>query len=69
MYTPAVAAPLYEAISYESPVQGALALMSTEAQASPYINPPATPPLYEFNVLSADEVEEVSRAFTEATQQ
>jgi spermidine/putrescine transport system substrate-binding protein len=69
VYTPEVAAGLYEAISYESPVQGALALMSAEAQASPYINPPATPPLYEFNVLSADEVEEVSRAFTEATQQ
>ena len=69
VYTPEVAAPLYEAISYESPVQGALALMSAEAQASPFINPPANPPLYEFNVLSAEEVEEVSRAFTEATQQ
>ena len=69
VYTPEVAAGLYEAISYESPVKGALALMTPEAQASPYINPPATPPLYEFNVLSADEIEEVSRAFTEATQQ
>ena len=69
VYTPEVAAPLYEAISYEPPVQGAVALMSPEAQASPFINPPATPPLYEFNVLSADDIEEVSRAFTAATEQ
>jgi spermidine/putrescine transport system substrate-binding protein len=69
VYTPEVAASLYEAISYEPPVQGAVALMSAEAQASPFINPPGTPPLYEFNVLSADQVEEVSRAFTAATEQ
>ncbi len=69
VYTPDVAAPLYEAINYEPPVQGAVALMSAEAQASPFINPPATPPLYEFNVLSPDDIEEVSRAFTAATEQ
>ena len=69
VYTPDIAAPLYEAISYEPPVQGAVALMSPEAQASPFINPPGNPPLYEFNVLSADDIEEVSRAFTAATQQ
>jgi spermidine/putrescine transport system substrate-binding protein len=69
VYTPSVAAPLYEAINYEPPVQGAVALMSAEAQASPFINPPATPPLFEFNVLSPDDIEEVSRAFTAATEQ
>lgn len=69
VYTPEVAAGLYEAISYQSPVKGAVELMSAEAQASPFINPPATPPLYEFNVLSADDIEEVSRAFTAATEQ
>ncbi|NCY16363.1 MAG: spermidine/putrescine ABC transporter substrate-binding protein [Actinobacteria bacterium] len=69
VYTPAVAAPLYEAINYTSPVQGATALMTPEAQASPFINPPATPPLYDFNVLSPDDIEEVSRAFTAATEQ
>lgn len=69
VYTPSVAAPLYEAINYTSPVQGATALMTPEAQASPFINPPATPPLYDFNVLSPDDIEEVSRAFTAATEQ
>ena len=69
VYTPAVAAPLYEAINYTSPVQGAVALMTPEAQASPFINPPAVPPLYDFNVLSPDDIEEVSRAYTAATEQ
>ena len=43
--------------------------MTPEAQASPFINPPAVPPLYDFNVLSPDDIEEVSRAYTAATEQ
>jgi spermidine/putrescine transport system substrate-binding protein len=69
VYDPAVAGPLYEAINYTSPVQGAEQYMSATAKSSPFIVPPATPPLYEFVVLNPDDAEEVARAFTAATEQ
>jgi len=69
VYDPAVAGPLYEAINYMSPVQGAENYMSAAAKTSPFINPPASPPLYDFAVLNPDDAEELTRAFTEATQQ
>ena len=69
LYQPSVAGPFYEAISYIPPVKGAEAEMSPEGQESPFIVPPATPPLYEFEILTPEATEEVSRAFTAATQQ
>jgi spermidine/putrescine transport system substrate-binding protein len=68
LYDPAVSAGLFEAINYVSPVTGALEKMTPEAQESSFIQPPATPPLYEFMELTPDEDEELSTAFTEATQ-
>jgi spermidine/putrescine transport system substrate-binding protein len=69
LYQASVAGPFYEAISYIPPVKGAEAEMSPEAQQSPFIVPPPTPPLYEFEILTPEQTEEVSRAFTAATQQ
>jgi len=69
IYDPAVAGPLYESISYIPPVTGATQYMTATAQASPFIVPPATPPLFEFDVVSADVAEEISRAFVAATEQ
>lgn len=68
LYEPSVSAALFEAINYVSPVQGATELMTADAQASPFINPPATPPLYEFMTLTPDQDEELSTSFAEATQ-
>jgi len=69
VYTPSVAGPLYESIAYVPPVQGAIDYMTAEGKASPYVNPPATPPLYEFKVLTPDQAEVISRAYTAATEQ
>jgi spermidine/putrescine transport system substrate-binding protein len=69
VYDPAVAGPLYESILYIPPVTGAETYMTAAAQASPFIVPPATPPLYEFDVISPDVAEEVERAFVAATEQ
>ena len=69
VYDPAVAGPLYESIQYIPPVTGAEKYMTAAAQASPFIVPPATPPLYEFDVISPDVAEEVERAFVAATEQ
>ena len=69
VYDPAVAGPLYESILYVPPVTGATQYMTATAQASPFIVPPATPPLYEFDVVSADVAEEISRAVVAATEQ
>lgn len=69
IYDPAVAGPLYESIQYIPPVTGATQYMSAAAKTSPFIVPPATPPLYEFDVISADVAEQVSRAFVAATEQ
>jgi spermidine/putrescine transport system substrate-binding protein len=69
VYDPAVAGPLYESILYIPPVTGAETYMTAAAQASPFIVPPATPPLYEFDVISPEVAEEVERAFVAATEQ
>jgi spermidine/putrescine transport system substrate-binding protein len=69
VYDPSVAGPLYEAINYVSPVKGAIDYMSAEAKQSIYINPAADSKLYEFRILPPAEDEELSRAFTAATEQ
>jgi spermidine/putrescine transport system substrate-binding protein len=69
MYNPKIAGPLYESIQYIPPVQGATDYMSATARSSAFINPPATPPLYEFDVISAEDAEKVSEAFVKATEQ
>jgi spermidine/putrescine transport system substrate-binding protein len=69
VYDPAIAGPLYESIQYIPPVTGATQYMTAKAQVSPFIVPPATPPLYEFDVISPEATEEVSRAFVAATEQ
>jgi len=69
VYQPQVAGPLYETIAYIPPVKGATDYMDPSEAEKPFVEPPATPPLYEFPVLSAADTEELSRAFVEATQQ
>jgi len=69
VYDPAVAGPLYESIMYIPPVTGAENYMTAAAKSSPFIVPPATPPLYEFDVISPEVAEEVKRAFVAATEQ
>jgi spermidine/putrescine transport system substrate-binding protein len=69
VYDPAVAGPLYEAITYRAPVQGALEKMSAEAQKNPLINPGAGVKLHEFRVLTPEEDEALTKAFSLATQQ
>jgi spermidine/putrescine transport system substrate-binding protein len=69
VYDPAIAGPLYESIMYIPPVEGATQYMTSAAKTSPFIVPPATPPLYEFDVISPDATEQVSRAFVAATEQ
>lgn len=68
LYDPAVSGPLFEKITYVSPVTGAAASMSAEAQANPFINPPANARLYEFRSFSPAEEEELEGLFAEATQ-
>jgi spermidine/putrescine transport system substrate-binding protein len=69
LYDPAVSAPLFEAISYVSPVKGATEQMSAEAQDNPFLVPPDSPPLYDFMTLTPEEDEELQTLFAEATQQ
>ena len=52
-----------------SPVKGAIDYMSADAKQSLYINPAEDSKLYEFRILPPAENEELSRAFTAATQQ
>ncbi len=68
LYDPAVSGPLFEKITYVSPVNGATAAMSPEAQANPFINPPAGSKLYEFRAFTPTEEEELEGLFAEATQ-
>jgi spermidine/putrescine transport system substrate-binding protein len=69
VYQPQVAGPLYETIAYIPPVKGATDHMDPSPAEKPFVEPPATPPLYEFPVLSAADTEQLSRAFVTATQQ
>jgi spermidine/putrescine transport system substrate-binding protein len=68
VYDPAVSGPLFEFISYVSPVDGAVEEMSQAAQDDPLINPPADAKLYEFRTLSQDEADDLENAFAQATQ-
>ena len=69
IYDPKVAGPLYEAITYVSPVKGAADFMSDAAKANVFINPPASTKLYEFRPLETAEATEIEEAFAAATQQ
>jgi len=69
VYQPEIAGPLYESINYVSPVKGAIDFMTADAKTNIYINPAEDSKLYEFRILPAAEDEELSRAFTAATQQ
>jgi spermidine/putrescine-binding protein len=69
LYDPAATGPLFEAISYTSPVKGAADHMSAKAASNPLINPPADAKIHDFRDLSEDEAEELETAFAKATQQ
>jgi spermidine/putrescine-binding protein len=69
LYDPTVSGPLFEAISYSSPVKGAGKSMSTEAAGNDLINPPADANLHEFRQLTDEENVTLETAFAEATQQ
>jgi spermidine/putrescine transport system substrate-binding protein len=66
LYDPKVSGPLFEAISYVSPVKGAGDNMSAEAAKNPVINPPATTKLYEFASFTAAEFEPLDIAWADA---
>jgi spermidine/putrescine transport system substrate-binding protein len=69
IYDPKNAGPLYEAISYGSPVKGASDSMSDAAKTSPLINPPADAKLVQWRELTDDEERQVNDAFAAATKQ
>ena len=69
VYDPKVAGPLYESINYVSPVTGAVDYMTADGKASPFVNPSVDSKFYEFRILTADEDQQLSTAFTAATQQ
>jgi spermidine/putrescine transport system substrate-binding protein len=69
VYDPAVSGALFEKISYTSPVVGAGAAMSPEAQKNPVINPPADADIHDFRDLTEAESFELEKAFVAATQQ
>ena len=69
LYDPTVSGPLFEAISYTSPVKNAGASMSADARKNPLINPPASADIHEFRDLTEAEANELETAFAAATQQ
>ena len=69
IYDPAVSGPLFEAISYVSPVKGAVDNMTAAGQKNPMINPPANADIHAFRDLSEDEAKQIEAAFVAATQQ
>ena len=69
LYDPKVSGPLFEAISYVSPVKGAGESMSDKGKTSPLVNPPASADIHEFRSLTEDEAAKVEEAFAAATQQ
>lgn len=69
LYDPKVSGPLFEAISYASPVKGAGDSMSDKGKNSPLVNPSATADIHEFRSLTEDEATKVEEAFAAATQQ
>jgi spermidine/putrescine transport system substrate-binding protein len=69
LYDPTVSGPLFEAISYSSPVKDAGKSMSAEAADNELINPAADANLHEFRQLTDEENVTLETAFAEATQQ
>ncbi len=68
LYDPAVSGPLFEAISYVSPVEGATNHMSDEAKKNPLINPSASSKIVDFRILTETEADDLENAFAKATQ-
>ena len=68
LYDPKNSGPLFEAISYVSPVKGAADYMTDAGKDSIFINPPVGAKLYEFPPVSDADYEELSALFLEATQ-
>ncbi len=68
LYDPEVSGPLFETISYVSPVTGAADFMSDDAKKNPLINPPASAKIVEFRQLTPTESEDLENAFVQATQ-
>ena len=66
IYDPKVSGPLFEAISYVSPVKGAGESMSADAGSNPVINPGPEITLHEFNAFSSAEFEKLDIAWAEA---
>ncbi len=69
LYDPTVSGPLFEAISYSSPVKDAGKSMSAEAASNVLINPAADANLHEFRQLTDKENVTLETAFAQATQQ
>jgi spermidine/putrescine transport system substrate-binding protein len=69
LYDPKVSGPLFEAISYASPVKGAGDSMTDKGKNSPLVNPDAKADIHEFRTLTEDEAAKVEEAFAAATQQ
>jgi spermidine/putrescine transport system substrate-binding protein len=68
LYDPKNSGPLFEAISYVSPVKGAADYMTDAGKDSIFINPPVGAKLYEFPPVTDAVYEELSALFLEATQ-
>jgi spermidine/putrescine transport system substrate-binding protein len=69
LYDPKVSGPLFEAISYGSPVKGAGDFMTEAGKGSSLVNPAADAPIYEWRDLTDAEQTQVDDAFVAATQQ
>jgi spermidine/putrescine transport system substrate-binding protein len=68
LYDPKVSGPLFEAISYVSPVKDAGTYMSPEAAKNPLINPPADAKIHAFRDLDDAESTELDDAWAKAIQ-
>jgi spermidine/putrescine transport system substrate-binding protein len=68
LYDPTVSGPLFEFISYVSPVEGAADNMSDDARSNLLINPPADAKIVEFRTLTETEADDLENAFAQATQ-
>lgn len=68
LYDPKNSGPLFEAINYVSPVQGAVDYMTAAGKDSIFINPPVGTKLYEFAPVSDADYDTLSELFVEATQ-
>ena len=68
LYDPKNSGPLFEAISYVSPVKGAIDYMGPAGKDSIFVNPPVGAKFYEFGAVDDAAFEELSALFVEATQ-